>query len=287
MPILHTILKSGTRYPAHLRVLPGSPDLLYAYGNLDLLQEPMISVVGSRRMSGYGQKVVESFVPQLCKAGLSIVSGLAYGVDGHAHRVVLANSGRCVAVLGGGLERVYPVSHQSLFREIIKNEGLVLSEYPPTASPRQFTFLHRNRIIAGLSHATVIVEAGEGSGTLGTARYVLDYGRELCVVPGDIFSREGKGIAQLLKSGARPVMSATDILELYGKEAVKLATEPLRPALTGSLATVYSFISQKPCSEIELQRVTAHTTAELASVLSILELDGYIAQKQNLWQTTL
>lgn len=166
-------------------------------------------------MTTYGREVIHRIVPDLIRAGLTIVSGLAYGVDAEAHRVMLLCKGRGIAVLGTSLETTYPASHTSLRRQLVAQGSLILSEYPPGTSPQKYHFPERNRIIAALSGVTLIVEAGEKSGSLSTAQAALDANQVVCVIPGDI-TREGSlGALRLLKQGAEPVACAQDILEHY------------------------------------------------------------------------
>lgn len=203
------------KLPTALRSIPNPPMGLYAEGDTSLLETPCISIVGSRKMSPYGREVIHRLVPDLVRAGLTIVSGLAYGVDAEAHRVMLDSGGKGIVVLGGALNRLYPASHTSLKQTLVASGSLVVTEYPPGTPPRNYYFPERNRIIAGLSQVTLIVEAGEKSGTLSTAQAALEANQVVCVVPGDI-SREGSlGVLKLLRQGAVPVATVADILEQY------------------------------------------------------------------------
>ena len=283
MSITHS---TDSSYPVLLHHAKGAPAALFYEGDLEACSAPCISVIGSRSMSGYGQQVVQLLVPGLVKAGLTIVSGLAYGIDSYAHRVALRQKGLCVAVLGSSLDRIYPRVNEQLAKDIVSNGGCIFSEYPPGTDPERGHFPERNRIVAGLSPVTLIIEAGEKSGTLITARQALDAGREVCVVPADITREQSKGTHQLLKQGARPVTSVEDVILLYGKSELVTSYEPLRPALTGSLATLYDLIS---CGVETLDALIAKTgwsLTHIQSLLTVLELDGYIFLKNNQWLKT-
>lgn len=275
---------SDQEYPDLLRQMKGHPGLLYVKGDPSILSLPCISIIGTRGMTAYGDRVTRLLIPQLVRRGVSIVSGLAYGVDAHAHRVALHYGGKCIVVLGSGLERIYPLAHSSLFQQVLEHGGCALSEYPPDTEPKPYHFPQRNRIVAGLSPVTLIIEAGESSGTMITARCALEAGREVAVVPGDITRRQSQGITELLKQGAAPVASVEDICALFPQSEYPRVTEELRPALTGSLATLYDLISRGTEETGELVVQSALTVTEVHNVLSVLELDGYITYKENRWQ---
>lgn len=272
-------------YPQQLHSLGDKPQQLYYAGCVELLNTLSISVVGSRKITAYGEKVLRLFIPALVQAGLTIVSGLAYGVDSMAHRLALKHNGKCIAVLGGGLNRVYPATHQGLYEEILAKDGCIITEYQHSAQPTKYSFPARNRIIAGLSPVTLIIEAGETSGTLITARCARDYGRQVCVIPADITRESSQGVLNLLKEGSvLPVSTPADILSCYQLELPVMATEPLRPALTGSAATLYDCILRGITTIDGYLTQTGWTVGQVQSVLSVLELDGYIAFRDFQWQ---
>ncbi|MFY0542800.1 DNA-processing protein DprA [Brevibacillus sp. H7] len=198
-------------YPEMLGEIPDPPLLLFYRGDLALLKQPCIGVVGSRKPTAYGRAACGFLVKQLVDAGFVIVSGLAYGIDGEAHRTALRQGGGTVAVLGCGIDQVYPSSHRALYREI-SSSGLVLSEYPPGIPPVPGLFPERNRIVSGLSCGVLIVEAAEQSGSLITADCALEQGREVFAVPGPIFSEVSAGPHNLIKQGAKLVTSSADIV---------------------------------------------------------------------------
>ncbi len=204
-------------YPCFLSKIYSPPLVLYYQGNLDVNWNISLSVVGSRLFSAYGAKIISEFIPSLVSEGINIVSGLAIGIDSLAHFEALRSSGRAIAVLGSSLRsrELYPAINSSLARDIILNNGLLLSEFPIGRPLSPQNFPQRNRIIAGLSPATLIVEAALKSGSLITARYALDEGRDVLAVAGNIFDKNSLGANNLIKNGAHLVSSIEDITSLY------------------------------------------------------------------------
>jgi len=204
-------------YPKYLKNIYNPPPLFYYRGDLFLDWSKGLAVVGSRNYSFYGEKIVEEVVPGLSQSGLIIISGLAFGIDSLAHSKTLESGGKTVAVLGSGLDKnsIYPYANRFLAEEIVSGGGLLLSEFPPYTKPLAYHFPQRNRIIAGLSLATLVVEAGAKSGSLITAELALDEGREVFSIPGDIFKENLAGNNKLLQKGASLVMSINDILAYF------------------------------------------------------------------------
>lgn len=205
-------------FPRMLQEIPQPPQMLNYRGVLPPQEMKLITVVGSRKYSTYGKQVVEHLIAGLRGYPVGIVSGLALGIDSLAHEAALRHGIYTLAVPGSGLnaEVIYPASHKPLARSILEAGGGMLSEFEPTFRATMWSFAQRNRIMAGLAHATLVIEAGEKSGTLITARMATDYNRELLVVPGSIFSINSTGAHQFLKLGATPVTHAKDILEVLG-----------------------------------------------------------------------
>lgn len=202
--------------PRRLKDIENPPSKLFINGKLpDLKGRLTLAVVGTRRMSPYGRFVTEKLVRELAEVGVIIVSGLALGVDSLAHRVCLAAHGVTIAVLPGGINKVYPRSHEPLAQEIIKNGGCVLSEYNGDYTPHPHDFLIRNRIISGLSDGVLVTEAALRSGSLNTARHALEQGRSVFAVPGNITSDLSSGTNNLIKMGATPVSVVDDILRQF------------------------------------------------------------------------
>ena len=205
-------------YPPLLLEIPEPPKKLYLAGNLPPPEHKLLSVVGSRRYTSYGKEACEKLIAGLRGFPISIVSGLALGIDGIAHKAALAASLHTLAVPGSGLREdvLYPASHRALAKEILEAGGGLLSEYEPDFRARPESFPQRNRIMAGLSHATLMIEGGEQSGTLVTARLTCEYNRDLLVVPGSIFSSNSHGPHLFLRLGATPIRNSADILEALG-----------------------------------------------------------------------
>lgn len=210
LPITHEL------YPPSLRAIPDPPAMLFCRGSLESLQgNPAVAVIGSRRCSMYGRKSARSIAAALAGAGACVVSGLARGIDGEAHRGAVDAGGATCAVFAGGLDTVYPPEHRSLAERILRG-GCLLSEYPPGFKPARYTFAERNRIISGLVSAVVVVEAGERSGTMITVGTALDQGREVYAVPGEMGRSTSRGTNRLLRDGAGIVLSPEELLGELG-----------------------------------------------------------------------
>jgi DNA processing protein len=218
---------------------------------------------------------------ELAAAGLVVVSGMARGIDGEAHRGALEAGGTTVAVLGCGIDRNYPAAHASLARGI-EESGLIVSEYAPGVEPAPWRFPARNRIIAGLSQATVVVEARERSGALITADLALEEGREVFAVPGEITSALSAGTNALLRLGATPVTSGTDVLEWFGRDAAPAAVA--EPTLDPRSKRVYELLRDAPATADELARATGLSAAELGLTLTFLELTGLVAEGEGVYR---
>ncbi|MFT8319482.1 MAG: DNA-processing protein DprA [Bacillus sp. (in: firmicutes)] len=202
-----------SRYPSILKEIYQPPWVLYAKGDLSLLNfEKKLAIVGSRLATNYSQKVIENLIPELIGHNITIVSGLAAGVDSIAHKSTIAKGGKTIGVIAGGLFHIYPKENIQLASIMMKHH-LVLSEYPPLCKPNRWQFPMRNRIISGLCNGTLIVEAKRKSGSLITANYAVNEGRDVFAVPGSIFSPYSAGTNELIKAGAKPVITANDILE--------------------------------------------------------------------------
>jgi DNA processing protein len=265
-------------YPDHLREIADPPPVLYVKGELLSADRWAVAVVGTRRVTAYGRQVVERLVPEMARAGVTIVSGLARGTDALAHRVALEAGGRTLAVLGSGLDRIYPTEHAGLAREIV-GRGALLSEFPLGTPPDALNFPRRNRIISGLAMGTLVVEAGETSGALITADLALEQGRDVFAVPGSILSPASEGPNRLIKEGAKPVTCAQDILEELNLTAVA-QHEAVREALpeNETEATLLRLLSSEPLHVDELGRSSALPVAQVSSALTMMELKGLVRQ---------
>ena len=280
-------LRRGERgYPVLLGQIPDPPASLWLRGEADpdLLSAPAVAIVGARACSGYGRSVARMLASEASAAGAVVVSGLARGIDGEAHRGALAAGGRTVAVLGCGVDRDYPAAHAELARAIVAGGGLVLSEYEPGVEPAPWRFPARNRIIAGLARATVVVEARERSGALITADFALEDGREVLAVPGEITSSLSAGTNALLRLGATPATGADDVLEAIGLEAAPAGADvPDDPAAVAVLAAVASGAGTPD----ELARATGLAAGELAAAVALLELAGAVAVEEGVVRSTI
>jgi len=267
------------RYPAMLAAIPDPPAVLWTRGSPNALDAPAVAIVGSRAGSPYALSVAERLAGDLAGLGVTIVSGLARGVDSAAHRGAIGE-GRTVAVLGSGADVIYPAEHRALADEIATS-GAIVSELAPGVRPRKMFFPLRNRIISGLSRAIVVVEAGEKSGSLITARCALEQGRDVLAVPGNILSERNRGGHALLRDGARLVESARDVLEelglqpskpIRGPGASKQANLPVAdPVLAG-------LVAGEPCDLDTIAERSGLAISKLLPRLMELELAGLVAR---------
>ncbi len=276
-------------FPALLHEIPEPPTTLNYRGDLAPLFDPeckSLAVVGSRKYTDYGKQVVEHLISGLRGYPINIVSGLALGIDSLAHNAALEADLYTLAVPGSGISDgvIYPRKHQSLAHTILQAEGALLSEFPPDTPAAPWTFPQRNRIMAGLSHATLIIEATEKSGTLITARLATDYNRELLVVPGDIFKANSAGGHQFLKLGATPVTSATDILDVLGLEVRSEPDEALpRPALTPEEEVIWNLLSE-PLDRDTLIRLSKLETSQANVLLMQMVINEILSVDNDLFR---
>lgn len=279
---IEILVPGDAAFPALLRQIPDPPLLLYAQGDARLLAGPAVAVVGARRCTRLGAEIAGALAGDLAAAGVLVISGLARGIDGAAHRGALSR-GRTAAVLGGGLERPYPSEHASLARAIVAGGGALLSEYLPWATPRPYHFPERNRVISGLVSAVVVVEAGEHSGSLITARMALEQGREVLAVPGPVTSDVSRGCHRLLRQGAALAETAADVLEAVGWQVAPVpgaaegdATQA--PAVEARMAAVLAAVEPAGTAFDDLLRQTGLDAADAAAALVDLELAGFVRQ---------
>ena len=265
-------------YPRNLRNIPQSPPVLYVKGTLIPADEWAIAVVGTRRASAYGREVTRELAGQLAASRVTIVSGLARGIDGMAHQAALDAGGRTIAVLGSGLDHVYPPEHKALAEKIIR-AGALVSDYPLGMPPESANFPPRNRIISGLAKGVVIVEAPEGSGALITADFAAEQGRDVFAVPGSILLRSCRGTNKLIQQGAKPVLEANDILEELN---MTLVTEYTQASLAfpadETEKQLLSFLSAEPVHVDELRAKTGLPIAQVSGTLALMELKGLVRQ---------
>jgi DNA processing protein len=262
-------------YPPLLREIVDPPFALFYRGDLSLLQQPMVALVGSRRASPYGMNAAAHLARQLVSAGIVIVSGLARGIDAASHTAALEASGKTIAVLGTGIDLVYPRSHARLTRAIADG-GLILTEFPPGTPPLAANFPIRNRVISGITLGTVIVEATSRSGSLITARTAAEQGREVFAVPGSIFSAGSEGTHRLVQYGAKLVHDANDILEeLPGGLRLAEAKEAAEPE--SPLREVLAVFTREEAMHIDaLAAKLGRSVAHLSDAVLQLELGGWL-----------
>lgn len=272
-------------FPSLLHEIPGPPASLYLRGTLpDPSQFYYLAVVGSRKYTSYGREAVELLIRGLSGYPICIVSGLAMGIDGIAHRAALDAGLPTVAIPGSGLsDRVlYPRAHASLAHEIIESGGALLSEYEPECSAAPWTFPQRNRLMAGISSGTLVVEAEELSGTLITARLALDYNRNVFAVPGPIFSATSKGTNRLIRQGATPITSARELLDELGfisPEQSDSGAHPLDLTLFTPDEQAVLLLLDEPRAREDILASLNTPPAQILSILTILEIKGAIQEQ--------
>lgn len=261
-------------YPAALRTIADRPVFLYAQGDPGILHQPCLAIVGTREMTQYGRRIVQSWTARFIEAGLVTVSGLALGVDGLVAEETLRSGGKTIAVLGHGLGRIYPPSHTALARRIVEGGGLLLSEYPPGQEPERHAFPGRNRIIAGLSLGTLVIEAPEKSGALITADFALDEGRDVFAVPGSVFSERSAGCNARIASGqASLVRTPDDVLIGLGIHAPTAPTSSFAPP-DDDQAAVWSILTTLPQDLDQLVAKAALPAHKVNAALTMMELAG-------------
>jgi len=263
-------------YPTDLATIPDPPALLYVKGTLESLKQPSVSVVGSRRATQYGYQVTDMIFRPLARLGITIVSGLALGIDTAAHKAAVEGGGKTIAVLGCGLDQVYPTSNQQLAQKILDTGGALISEFAPGLPSYRSNFPIRNRIIAALARLTVVVEALPDSGALITAKAALEYNREVGAVPADINRPQSHGPLNLIKMGAVPICSSDDVLVALGLEAgvEKQVVEADLSHLSESEKQVYEKLSREAINIDKLTKEVTLSVADVNSALVMLELKG-------------
>jgi DNA processing protein len=260
-------------YPSRLRDLPDPPSVLYVDGHSEWLDEgPVVGIVGTRAATAYGERVTREVAAQLARAGALVLSGMARGIDGAAHRGALGADGRSGAVLGTGIDIAYPAAHRSLHAELCER-GVVVTELPPGEKATGGSFPERNRIIAALSDLVIVIEAGQKSGALITAARALELGRVVAAVPGPIDSPQSAGSNELLRDGAQLIASAADALALVG-----LTAPPRAPAndVSGVERVVWDALSRGALDLDALASRTALPARELMAAVTRLELSGAV-----------
>jgi DNA processing protein len=261
-------------YPESLHLLEGRrPASIFALGPLPTSDDTLVAIVGTRRMTSYGEDITYRLAYDLAKAGVVIVSGLAAGIDSVAHRAALEAGGRTIAVLGGALDHIYPPAHRGLAQAILAHGGSLLSEYAVGTQTRRWFFAERNRLIAALSQVVIITESPASGGSLLTANRALQIGRTVMAVPGDITAARSAGPNQLIKSGAVPVLSVTDVfqeLNLHAPEAMPV------PAASREEALLMDLIRQGHATHDALIQASGLNAAQVANHVSLMEITGKV-----------
>jgi DNA processing protein len=265
-------------YPRRLKEVDQSPPVLYLRGEITEQDSWAVAVVGTRRNTVYGRQIAEELGTFLAQSGITLVSGLARGVDAIAHDAALKAGGRSLAVLGCGVDHIYPAENQKLAERMMA-QGAVISDYAPGTPPDAINFPPRNRIISGLSLATVVVEAGETSGALITATFAAEQGREVLAVPGNIHALQSKGTNRLIQQGARPLLEMGDILEAIKLEKAQTYRQAqiLLPA-DALEAAILNLVSLEPVHIDEIQTQSGLSIDKVSATLAIMELKGMVRQ---------
>jgi DNA processing protein len=279
------LTKKDSAYPLPLLELTDAPEELFYLGASPLtwLDRPRVAIVGSRAVSTYGKEVTARFARELAERGVVIISGLALGVDGIAHQACLDAGGTTVAVLGNGLDKIYPAIHTQLATRILERGGTIMSEFDVGMPGFKYNFIARNRIVAGLSQALLITEAAEKSGTLHTAKFALEQGREVLAVPGNITSPGSQGTNNLIKMGAAPATSVNDVLYALGLDhahSAQLRKQGDTPAEQTIIDMLYGGVTDGH----QLLTKSGLGATEFSQALTMLEIGGKIrALGNNLW----
>lgn len=271
---MNKISLNNREYPTKLKALADPPQTIFFEGDLiKLLDRPAVAIVGSRKASAYGQTVTERFARELASLGVVIVSGLAFGVDSISHKAALSVGGYTIAVLPSSLDSIYPRSHLNLAHQIAKQKGCLVTEYTPRSQIYNSNFIARNRIIAALSDAILITEAAAKSGSLHTANFGLDIGKEIFAVPGAITNVNSAGCNNLIKAGAKPATSPADVLDFLGLSAIE---NKEIVAANSDEYVIINLIKQGVSEADELQKQSGLKPTQFQQVMSMLEITGRI-----------
>jgi len=268
-------------YPERLRYIKNPPTRLYVKGNVDILSEIGIAVIGSRTNTQYGEKMCKTFVKNLVEYNINIISGLAVGIDSIAHKTCLKNGGKTIAVLPSGLDNIYPTIHKELAQSIIDNGGAIISEYGDNVQADSNKFLERNRIVAGLGIGTLVVEGGERSGTSVTARYTSEAEKPVFCIPSSLENIKGKGTNELIKQGSKLVTSVEDVLMYYPDtnfSKVHNVPKDILLDIPKDLRTVYKTINNVPQDVNQIAQKTGLSIGEVNYKTMLLQLDEKIKE---------
>jgi DNA processing protein len=273
---------SNSKYPKLLKQIRNHPKKLYCKGDWDSnIFDRCLAVVGSRKITSYGKHITQQLVSKIAALGVTIVSGFMYGVDAWAHRAALLGGGRTIAVMPCGIDLIHPAYQKKLYEEILENGGLIISEFEGNSSPMAWTYPLRNRIVAGLSQATLVIEAGQQSGSLITAGFAKEYKRKLFAVPGPLTSSVSLGTLQLIKEGADMVISVNDILAEYDLEDMDRAAENKGSLGCNELErSILNNLAKEPIGIDILSRLVKVSASKLGGVLSLMQLRGLVGEDE-------
>ncbi len=279
---------SDKTYPELLKQIKGAPKKLYYKGEWpscsagkNSIFENCLAVVGSRRLTSYGRKMTEILVSEIAVAGVTIVSGFMYGGDEAAHKAAVEVGGRTIAVMPCGIDLIHPAYQKDLYQEILNNHGLIVSEFPGKTSPLNWMYATRNRIVAGLSKAVLIVEAGLDSGTMITANYAKKFNRKIFAVPGPLTSDVSKGTAKLIKEGAAIATEAVDVLKYFNFKLVRSPASHKKDFAPGSglERKIIDFLKTEPLTPDDLARNIGTPVSKVSVSLSLMQLRGLVKQE--------
>ena len=275
----------AAEFPALLREIPQPPKSLSYRGSLPSPDLKLLAVVGSRKYTNYGREVTDYLIEGLKGYPIGVISGLALGIDSLAHEAAMRAGLYTLAIPGGGLDdsAIYPARHKPLARRVLECNGGLMSEYEPTFKATTWSFPERNRLVCGIASATLVIEAGERSGSLITARLASDYNRELLVVPGSIFSNNSKGTHQFLKLGATPVTEPEDILEALQIDVDVVTPAPAAPAASPLEQKVFDLLHE-PLEKDTLIRKLDIPTPEATALLMQMEMNGLITEQSGIYR---
>jgi DNA processing protein len=270
---------NSPEYPALLQQTEDPPKILFYKGDYDIgIFKKCVSVVGSRKMTRYGRDVTENIVEILVSLGITVVSGFMYGIDATSHSAAVVNNGRTIAVMPCGIDLIHPSYQKSLYEGILKEGGLVISEYESTTPPAIWTYPRRNRIIAGISEVTIVVEAGEDSGSLITSGLASKYGRKVFAVPGSIYSSVSYGTNKLISEYADPIISIDNLIQYFSDDIKKNGKKIFHRLLEEDENMIIQEIEKGPISMDDLSARIKIDIPVLSMKVSILQLDGFIKE---------
>ncbi len=281
---IEQIAKSAERFPPQLEPLRGGPKELFLRGNITTLtKEPIVAVVGTRKVTPYGRAVVRQMVSTWARAGVTIVSGLALGTDALAHEATLDAGGTTIAVLGSGVDdtSIAPRTNYRLGQRILEQGGAIISEYEPGTPAQAYHFPARNRIVAGLAQALIVIEGSMKSGTLITAKFMLEFGRDVFALPGPITVETSRGPNWLISQGAHPLLRPEDLLEYLGIDGAK--TSSAATGLSEAASTILKSLKNAPATADDLAEKLKLDTATALTAISELELSGAVIRAGDLY----